>query len=256
MIIDSHAHYDDEAFDADRDALLQSLYAGGIEKVINVGANIEGSQASIALSEKYPFVYAAIGVHPSEVAELNEDKLHWLSVTSSHEKVVAIGEIGLDYHYEDTDRALQKKWFMRQLELARKVHKPVIIHSRDAALDTITLMQEMQAQEIPGVIHCYSYTKESARDYLEMGYYFGIGGVLTFQNAKKLKEAVAYIPMDRILLETDSPYLSPAPNRGQRNTSLNIPYVVEELARIKGMTQESVIEAATVNTRKLFGIVS
>lgn len=256
MIIDSHAHYDDEAFDADRDALLQSLYAGGIEKVINVGANIEGSQASIALSEKYPFVYAAIGVHPSEVAELNEDKLHWLSVTSSHEKVVAIGEIGLDYYYEDTDRALQKKWFMRQLELARKVHKPVIIHSRDAALDTITLMQEMQAQEIPGVIHCYSYTKESARDYLEMGYYFGIGGVLTFQNAKKLKEAVAYIPMDRILLETDSPYLSPAPNRGQRNTSLNIPYVVEELARIKGMTQESVIEAATENTRKLFGIVS
>lgn len=256
MIIDSHAHYDDEAFDADRDALLQSLYAGGIEKVINVGANIEGSQASIALSEKYPFVYAAIGVHPSEVAELNEDKLHWLSVTSSHEKVVAIGEIGLDYYYEDTDRALQKKWFMRQLELARKVHKPVIIHSRDAALDTITLMQEMQAQEIPGVIHCYSYTKESARDYLEMGYYFGIGGVLTFQNAKKLKEAVAYIPMDRILLETDSPYLSPAPNRGQRNTSLNIPYVVEELARIKGMTQESVIEAATENTRKLFGIMS
>lgn len=256
MIIDSHAHYDDEAFDADRDALLQSLYADGIEKVINVGASIEGSQASIALSEKYPFVYAAIGVHPSEVAELNEDKLHWLSVTSSHEKVVAIGEIGLDYHYENTDRALQKKWFMRQLELAREVHKPVIIHSRDAALDTITLMQEMQAQEIPGVIHCYSYTKESARDYLEMGYYFGIGGVLTFQNAKKLKEAVAYIPMDRILLETDSPYLSPAPNRGQRNTSLNIPYVVEELARIKGMTQESVIEAATENTRKLFGIVS
>lgn len=256
MIIDSHAHYDDEAFDADRDALLQSLYAGGIEKVINVGANIEGSQASIALSEKYPFVYAAIGVHPSEVAELNEDKLQWLSVTSNHEKVVAIGEIGLDYHYENTDRALQKKWFIRQLELAREVHKPVIIHSRDAALDTITLMQEMQAQEIPGVIHCYSYTKESARDYLEMGYYFGIGGVLTFQNAKKLKEAVAYIPMDRILLETDSPYLSPAPNRGQRNTSLNILYVVEELARIKGMTQESVIEAATENTRKLFGIVS
>lgn len=256
MIIDSHAHYDDEVFDEDRDALLQNLYAGGIEKVINVGASIEGSQASIALSEKYPFIYAAIGVHPSEVAELDEDKLHWLSLSSSHEKVVAIGEIGLDYHYEDTDKALQKKWFMRQLELAREVHKPVIIHSRDAALDTITLMRQMQAQEIPGVIHCYSYTKESARDYLEMGYYFGIGGVLTFPNAKKLKEAVAYIPMDRILLETDSPYLSPAPNRGQRNTSLNLPYVVQELASIKGMTQESVIETAAENTRKLFGIVS
>lgn len=254
MIIDSHAHYDDAEFDTDRDELLKGLYDGGIEKVINVGASIAGSRASIALSEKYPFIYAAIGVHPSEVGELNGEKLQWLKEASSHEKVVAIGEIGLDYHYEDTDKALQKKWFLAQLLLAKEVQKPVIIHSRDAALDTITLMKEIRAQEIPGVVHCYSYSKESARDYLELGYYFGIGGVLTFSNAKKLKEAVAYIPMDRILLETDCPYLAPVPNRGKRNSSLNIPYVVTELAGIKGIGEDEVIRITTENTKRLFGI--
>ena len=254
MIIDSHAHYDDAEFDTDRDALLTSLYNGGIEKVINVGASITGSRASIALSEQYPFIYAAIGVHPSDVSELDEEKLDWLKEASSHEKVVAIGEIGLDYHYEDTDKALQKKWFLAQLLLAKEVQKPVIIHSRDAALDTITLMKEIRAQEIPGVVHCYSYSKESARDYLELGYYFGIGGVLTFSNAKKLKEAVAYIPMDRILLETDCPYLAPVPNRGKRNSSLNIPYVVTELAGIKGIGEDEVIRITTENTKRLFGI--
>lgn len=254
MIIDSHAHYDDEAFDLDREALLMSLQGGGIEKVINVGADIEGSRASIALSEKYPFIYAAVGVHPSEVSELDEEKMHWLKEASSHEKVVAIGEIGLDYHYQETDKQLQKKWFLAQLQLAKEVKKPVIIHSRDAALDTITLMREADAVQIPGVIHCYSYTKESARDYLELGYYFGIGGVLTFSNAKKLKEAVAYIPMDRILLETDSPYLSPVPNRGKRNSSLNLPYVVAEMAAIKGISEEEVIRITTENTKRLFRI--
>ena len=254
MIIDSHAHYDDAEFDNDRDALLTSLYDGGIEKVINVGASIAGSRASIALSEKYPFIYAAIGVHPSEVGELDETKLQWLRESSSHEKVVAIGEIGLDYHYDETDKALQKKWFLMQLQLAREVKKPVIIHSRDAALDTITLMKEADAQEIPGVVHCYSYSKESASDYLELGYYFGIGGVLTFTNAKKLKEAVSYIPIDRILLETDCPYLAPAPNRGKRNSSLNIPYVVTELAGIKGISEDEVIRITTENTKRLFGL--
>lgn len=180
--------------------------------------------------------------------------MHWLKEASSHEKVVAIGEIGLDYHYQETDKQLQKKWFLAQLQLAKEVKKPVIIHSRDAALDTITLMREADAVQIPGVIHCYSYTKESARDYLELGYYFGIGGVLTFSNAKKLKEAVSYIPMDRILLETDSPYLAPVPNRGERNSSLNLPYVVAEMAAIKGISEEEVIRITTENTKRLFRI--
>ena len=253
-MIDSHAHYDDEAFDIDRDTLLISMSDNGIEVIVNVGANIKGSKASVALSEAYPFIYAAIGVHPSDVDELNEEKMTWIKNMSKHDKVVAIGEIGLDYHYEDTDKELQKKWFISQMQLAKEVNKPIIIHSRDAARDTITLMKEAKAEEIPGVVHCYSYTKESAREYLQMGYYFGIGGVLTFKNAKKLKEAVAYIPLDRILLETDSPYLAPEPFRGKRNSSLYLPYVVSEMASIKGISEEEIIRITTENTKQLFGI--
>ena len=252
MIIDSHAHYDDEAFEEDRDNLLQSMQSNGIEKIINVGANIKGSRASIALSERYPFIYAAVGVHPSDTEELNEEKMAWLKEVSKKEKVVAIGEIGLDYYWPEPDREIQKKWFIRQMELAQEVNLPVIIHSRDAAQDTVEILKQFPAN---GVIHCYSYTKESAKEFLKMGYYFGIGGVLTFKNAKKLKEAVMEIPMDRILLETDSPYLAPEPNRGKRNSSLNIPYVVKELAQLKGITEEEVINITTENTKRLFHLV-
>lgn len=252
MIIDSHAHYDDEAFEEDRDNLLQSMQSNGIEKIINVGANIKGSRASIALSEQYPFIYAVVGVHPSDTEELNEEKMAWLKEVSKKEKVVAIGEIGLDYYWPEPDREIQKKWFIRQMELAQEVNLPVIIHSRDAAQDTIEILKQFPAN---GVIHCYSYTKESAKEFLKMGYYFGIGGVLTFKNAKKLKEAVMEIPMDRILLETDSPYLAPEPNRGKRNSSLNIPYVVKELAQLKGITEEEVINITTENTKRLFHLV-
>lgn len=252
MIIDSHAHYDDEAFEEDRDNLLESMQSNGIEKIINVGANIKGSRTSIALSEQYPFIYAAVGVHPSDTEELDEEKMAWLKEVSKKEKVVAIGEIGLDYYWPEPDREIQKKWFIRQMELAQEVNLPVIIHSRDAAQDTIEILKQFPAN---GVIHCYSYTKESAKEFLKMGYYFGIGGVLTFKNAKKLKEAVMEIPMDRILLETDSPYLAPEPNRGKRNSSLNIPYVVKELAQLKGITEEEVINITTENTKKLFHLL-
>ena len=252
MIIDSHAHYDDEAFEEDRDNLLQSMQSNGIEKIINVGANLKGSRDSIALSEQYPYIYAAVGVHPSDTEELNEEKMAWLKEVSKKEKVVAIGEIGLDYYWPEPDREIQKKWFIRQMELAQEVNLPVIIHSRDAAQDTIEILKQFPAN---GVIHCYSYTKESAKEFLKMGYYFGIGGVLTFKNAKKLKEAVMEIPMDRILLETDSPYLAPEPNRGKRNSSLNIPYVVKELAQLKEITEEEVINITTENTKRLFHLV-
>ena len=252
MIIDSHAHYDDEAFEEDRDNLLQSMQSNGIEKIINVGANIKGSRTSIALSEQYPFIYAAVGVHPSDTEELDEEKIAWLKEVSKKEKVIAIGEIGLDYYWPEPDRKIQKKWFIRQMELAQEVNLPVIIHSRDAAQDTIEILKQFPAN---GVIHCYSYTKESAKEFLKMGYYFGIGGVLTFKNAKKLKEAVMEIPIERILLETDSPYLAPEPNRGKRNSSLNIPYVVKELAQLKGISEEEVINITTENTKKLFHLV-
>ena len=256
MIFESHAHYDDEAFDDDREELLASLREHGIDKVINIGASLDSCRNTLELMEKYPFVYGAMGVHPGETGELDEDNFNWLRDQCSAEKVVAVGEIGLDYHWKEPDARIQKKWFERQMELAREVHLPVIIHSRDAAKDTLDMMRALRAEEIGGVVHCFSYTKEIAREYLRMGFYFGIGGVITFHNAKKLKEAVEYIPMDRILLETDSPYLAPEPNRGKRNTSLNLPYVVQEIAALKGISYEEVVDITEENAKRLFRISS
>lgn len=252
MIFESHAHYDDEAFDEDRETLLRSLPENGIDTVINIGAGIDSCKGTIALMEQYPFIYGAIGVHPGETGELSDADLAWFRQSCALEKVVAVGEIGLDYHWKEPEAAVQKKWFERQLEMAREVNLPVIIHSRDAAKDTLDIMKNFRAQELGGVIHCFSYTKEIAREYLEMGFYFGIGGVITFENARKLKEAVAYIPMENILLETDSPYLSPAPHRGKRNSSLNLPYIAKEIAAIKGMEYEEVLAATHQNAEKLF----
>ena len=252
-MIDSHAHYDDEAFDSDREELLASVFESGIRKVINVGASMKSCRTTLALSEAYESIYAALGVHPSDTAQLTETDMEWLKEKSALEKVVAIGEIGLDYYWDEPDREIQKKWFRRQLDLAKEVKLPVVIHSREAAADTIGILKEYDG-DLTGVIHCYSYTKESAREFLEMGYSFGIGGVLTFKNAKKLKEAVSYIPMDRILLETDCPYLAPEPNRGKRNSSLYIPYVVQVMVQLKGISEEEVIRITSENTERLFGI--
>lgn len=254
MIFESHAHYDDEAFDEDRDTLLKSFAKNDIDVVINVGASLDSCKTTIELMRQYPFIYGAMGVHPSETDELNEENFSWIKESLTIDKVVAVGEIGLDYHYNDPDPAIQKKCFERQLELARESGLPVIIHSRDAAKDTLDIMKNHNAGEIGGVIHCYSYTKEIAREYLDMDYYFGIGGVVTFSNAKKLKEAVKYIPMDKILLETDSPYLSPEPNRGKRNSSLNLPYIAKEIAALKGISYEEVLMVTHENAAKLFNI--
>lgn len=252
MIFESHAHYDDDAFDEDRESLLGSLQQQGIEYVINVGASLASTARAISLAADYDFIYAAAGVHPSDTGELNEENFTWLKDQCKKDKVVAVGEIGLDYHYPDTNKPIQQKWFARQLWLANEVHLPVIIHSRDAAKDTLDIMKGEAPVEKGGVIHCYSYTKELARDFLNMGYYFGIGGVLTFKNAKKLREAVEYIPMDRLLIETDSPYLAPEPYRGKRNCSLYLPYVVDALAEIKGLTPEEVITITRENGLSLF----
>lgn len=252
MIFDTHAHYDDEAFDADREELLRSLPEHGIEAVVNVGASIQTTKNTLELIKKYPFVYGAVGVHPNETGELNDHLIDWLSHVAREPKVVAIGEIGLDYHWEEPEPEIQKHWFVRQLDVARKTGLPVIIHSRDAAKDTMDLMKAEKAGEIGGVIHCYSYSLEQAKEYLNMGFYLGIGGVLTFNNAKKLKEVVEYMPLDRIVLETDCPYLSPVPNRGKRNSSLNLPYVVAEISRIKQIPEEKVIEATNRNAKKMY----
>lgn len=252
MIFESHAHYDDEAFDEDREELLISLREHGIDQVINVGASLESCRITLDLMEKYSFIYGAMGVHPSETAELNEENFAWLREQCAADKVVAVGEIGLDYHWKEPEPQVQKVWFERQLMLARETGLPVIIHSRDAARDTLDMIQALHAGETGGVIHCYSYTKEMAREYLQMGYYFGIGGVITFQNSKKLKEAVEYIPLDRILLETDSPYLAPEPYRGKRNSSLNLPYVAQAIADLKGIAYEEVVEVTEENAKRLF----
>lgn len=252
MIIDTHAHYDDEAFDEDREELLGSLPGHGIEAVVNIGASIRTSKNTLELMKQYPFVYGAVGVHPSETAELTEEWMEWLKEASSAPKVSAIGEIGLDYYWDEPDRAIQKHWFLQQLSLAREVKLPVVIHSRDAAKDTLDIMKDQKAGEIGGVVHCYSYGVEMAREYLDMGFYLGIGGVLTFNNARKLKEVVAYMPMDRIVLETDCPYLAPVPNRGKRNSSLNLSYVAEAISAIKGVPPEEVIKITNQNAKMLY----
>ena len=251
-IFDTHAHYDDEAFDGDRDTLLGQLPEAGIARVVNVGSSLSSCRTTMELAEKYDFIYGAVGVHPSETAELTEENFPLVKQLCSRDKCVAVGEIGLDYYWDEPERDIQKKWFVRQLALARELRLPVIIHSRDAAKDTADILTAEKAGEIGGVIHCYSYTKEMAETFLNMGFYFGIGGVLTFKNAKKLKEAAAYIPMDRIVLETDCPYLAPEPNRGKRNSSLNIPYVIAQLAQIKGISENEVRKAAWENAHALY----
>lgn len=254
MIFESHAHYDDRRFDTDREELLASMQEQGIETVINVGSDLEGVKKTLALAGQYGFVYGAIGIHPSEISDLDEETYEWLREQCIHPKVVAIGEIGLDYYWEKEDevKRSQRYWFCRQMELAREQGLPVIIHSRDSAEDTLKIVQGIHGEQIPGVVHCFSYSPEMAEEYIKMGYYIGIGGVVTYKNARKLKETAARIPLGHILLETDCPYLSPEPERGKRNTSMNLKYVAKEIARLRGISYEEVVEATRENARRLF----
>ena len=254
MIFETHAHYDDEAFDADRDSLLSSMEENGIGTIVNATASRKTVEQSLELARKYPFIYTTIGVHPSDSAEMDEEELKWLEEMCSYEKAVAVGEIGLDYHYDEPSKEIQKKWFEAQLDLARRVNLPVIIHSRDAAKDTMDIMKAMKAEEIGGDIHCFSYSVEVAREYLNMGFFIGVGGVITFKNGRKLREVVEYAPIEQIILETDSPYLSPEPHRGKRNSSLNLPLVASKIAEIKNLTTEQVIDITEANARRLYKI--
>ncbi len=252
MIIDTHAHYDDKAFEEDRTEVLESMAGEGIGRIVNIGSSLGACKRTIQLMEQYDFIYGALGIHPTDSGELTESDIEWLKEQCALEKCVAIGEIGLDYYWDEPDREIQKKWFVRQLELAKEVRLPVVIHSRDAAQDTVDIMKAEQAQEIGGVVHCYSYSRELAKTFLDMGFYFGIGGVVTFNNGRKLKEVVEYLPMDRIVLETDSPYLAPVPFRGKRNDSRKLSYVVEQIANIKGISLEEVQQITTQNAYNLY----
>lgn len=254
MIFESHAHYEDGRFDEDREALLKDLPRQGISHVVNVGSSLATCQATLELIEKYDYIYGAIGVHPEECGELNEEKFQWLRSVLKRDKVVALGEIGLDYYWDQPERKTQKLWFERQMELAKDVKLPMIIHSRDAAKDTLDMITACGGRDIGGVIHCFSYGIDMAKEYLNMGFYIGIGGVVTFKNAKKLKEVAEYVPVDRILLETDCPYMAPEPHRGKRNSSLYLPHVAEKIAEIKGIAVEEVIQITNENGRRMYGI--
>lgn len=264
-IIDTHAHYDDDAFDEDRQSILERMESNGICRIVNSGASMRSVRSTLALTKEYPFIYGAVGIHPDDVEDLDEEAFAELREIASMDKIVAIGEIGLDYYVpaflaEDPEQAnakdeearkKQQYWFIRQLDLARQLHKPVVIHSRDAARDTLDIVKR-EAEDLCCDIHCFSYGVEMAREYLNRGHYLGIGGVVTFKNGRKLKEVVDYMPLDRILLETDCPYLAPVPNRGKRNSSLNLPHVAAAIAEIKGISREKVIEITYENAMRFY----
>ena len=255
MIFETHAHFDDKRFDEDRDSILSNLESYGIEHVINIGADMRGCRASIELAEKYDRVYASLGVHPDEIEGLTDADYEWMEQNASNPKVIAIGECGLDYFRgrPDEEKANQAYHFKRHIEIADRVGLPLVIHSRDAAEDTFNILKDIK-KDLPGVIHCYSYSPEMAREYVKRGWYIGVGGVVTFKNAKSLVNTVEEIEIEKLLLETDSPYLAPEPHRGERNDSRYLVHVVDKIAQIKGISAEDVVNITSNNAHKLFGI--
>ncbi len=252
MIFDTHAHYDDEAFDADREELLAGLPAAGIGQVVNIASSVKSIDDSLALAHRFPHVYCALGIHPEHCADMTDALLEEIREKLSDDKALAVGEIGLDYYWPQPDRELQRYWFAKQLRLANEVDLPVVVHSREAAADTMRIMKENLADKVGGVVHCYSYSADLAKEFVKMGFYIGIGGVVTFKNAKKIVEVAREIPLERILLETDCPYLAPVPYRGKRNSSMYLPYVVARIAEIKGVAEEEVISVTESNARNMY----
>lgn len=253
MIFDSHAHYDDKQFNSDRDELLRSMHENGVDFIVNSGESLRASKAGIELGKKYVFLYSAVGIHPNNTSNMNDEILREIKNLASNKKVVAIGEIGLDYHYDNTDKQCQRYWFRRQLELAKELKMPVIIHSRDAAQECFDMIKESGVNK--GIIHCYSGSPQMALDYVKLGYYIGIGGVLTYSNARKTVETAEALPLNRIVLETDCPYLAPVPFRGKRNNSSYIKYVAEKLAEIKNITVNEVYDVTSQNAKDVFSIL-
>ncbi len=252
MIFDTHAHYDDPQFDEDRDSLLSSMESLGVAAIVNAAADPESWDQIVELTEKYPNVYGMVGAHPDEVGKMNDNELARMISLLELPKMVAVGEIGLDYHWNVESEDLQKHWFKRQLDLARQLKLPVNIHSRDATEDTLEIMREYR--DLSGIIHCFSGSREIAKEYVKMGFLIGVGGVVTFKNGKKLRRVVESTPLEYLVLETDCPYLAPEPNRGKRNRSDYIRYVAETIAHIKEISVEEVLAQTEKNARRLYGI--
>ena len=259
--VDSHAHYNDlrfeEEFPGGADAAISASHDAGAAYILNAGTNMQTSLESIALSQKFPFVFAAAGIHPYDctfIEESVDSAIAEIEPLLSDPAVRAIGEIGLDYYWDKESHELQKEWFKKQMELAKEVDLPVIVHSREAAQDTFDLIKSEHAGTTGGVIHCFSGSKEMAKEYIKMGYYIGVGGVVTFKNARVLKEVVESIPLERILTETDCPYLAPVPFRGKRNCSAYISYVLDMIAELKGISREEAEQVTYENARNMYRI--
>ena len=252
MLFDTHAHLNDPAFDEDRDVLLETFRDAGVGNVLNAGCSLESSHDCIALAEKYPWIYCSVGTHPDAADEVNEEVLETYRQMCRHPKVKAIGEIGLDYHYETIHRDAQQKAFRAQMALAQELDMPVIVHERDAHDDGMAIIKEFP--KVKGVFHCYSGSAEMARQLVDMGWYIGFTGVLTFKNARKAVETAASIPLERILLETDCPYMSPEPFRGRRCHPGLLPYMARKLAEIRGLAEEEVIRITTENAKRMYRI--
>jgi len=253
MLYDTHAHLNNKIFDSDRDEVIQKIKASGVGLVNNIGACIRTSRESIELSEKYDFIYATCGVHPSETFALGEEDMETLFEMSKHKKVVAIGEIGLDYHYEDgPDADTQKFWFKRQLELAKEVNLPVVIHDRESKGECISILKAMNIKN--GVMHCFSGSADTAKELLKQDFFISFTGVVTFKNARKAIETLSVIPLEKLFIETDCPYMAPEPVRGTRNDSSNVIRIAEKYAEVKNIPLEEVIKQTTENARKFFGV--
>jgi TatD DNase family protein len=254
LIFDTHAHYDDSKFDEDRNELLEELHQNGVDYILNASASLESLEVNIALAEKYDFIYIALGIHPEYADKMNEDILDKIRLLSKNKKVVAIGEIGLDYYYGDPPRDIQRVWFERQIELAKELSLPIIIHDRDSHEDTVKIIKKTNANEVGGIFHCFSGSTEMAMDMLDYNFHISIGGVVTFKNAKKVVEVVKAVPLDKLLIETDCPYLAPEPFRGKRNNSGYLTYIIDKIAEIKGVSAKEVADITFSNAKKLFRI--
>ena len=250
MIFDTHAHYDDEQFNEDRVELLNSMEEQGVGTIVNVSAAYNSCRKVIALAKEYPFVYAAVGIHPDEVGSLNEETFAQMKELFKEEKVVAVGEIGLDYHYEDPPRDVQQRAFRMQMELAQKLSLPVVIHEREAHEDGLRIISDFP--DVTGVFHCFSGSYEMAKELIRRGWYIGFTGVVTFKNARKAVEVAEKIPLDRILIETDCPYMAPEPFRGRRNDPSLVPFVAKKIAEIRGISAEEAAAATEENAKRLF----
>ncbi|MGE6379398.1 TatD family hydrolase [Peribacillus muralis] len=254
MLFDTHVHVNAEQFDEDLEEVIERAKEAGVNNMVVVGFDRPTIKRAMELVETYDFMYASVGWHPVDAIDMTEDDLQWIEELSTHPKVVAIGEMGLDYHWDKSPKDIQKEVFRKQIRLAKKVGLPIIIHNREATADIVNILKEEEASSVGGIMHCFSGSAETALECVDMNFYISLGGPVTFKNAKKPKEVAAAVPLDRLLIETDCPYLAPHPFRGKRNEPSYVKLVAEQIAEIKQLSIEEVSKATTENAKKLFGI--